>query len=240
MSEPRAMSLGDRWRRITSSGVQDHTLELALASLPSIRSPRVRIEAGSISAELEGAMGALHEVSIRVPPLPSRIWSQAVRVMRRSASMLEALRAGRVPRSFDRLVARVAGEALLPEARRVTSACTCSEVDSPCRHVLALHELYARRLDDKPWELLLLRGVNLRDLLDRASRPPAEGELPPLPFGCREEPVLFPEGADGELDDPFEAGQIRSLLGAHQSGQVETVSRMIDAYAASPTAADPG
>ncbi|MEO0478145.1 MAG: hypothetical protein AAF196_01565 [Planctomycetota bacterium] len=230
MSEVLAPSMGERWRRVTTSVVEGKKLELALASLPSIGNPRIRIQSGAIQAEMEGVMGALNEVSIRVPPLPSKIWPQVVRVMRRSQSMRDSLRKGTVPLSFDRLVARIAGEAVFPEARQVTSACTCGEIDPPCRHVLALHELYSRRLEDKPWELLTLRGVPLRDLLEQAERQPDGDELPPLALGAKEEPVLFPEGERGELDMVLSVGQIRSLLGSHQQTAQQVVRATIDAF----------
>ena len=176
-------------------------------------------------------MGALHEVSIQTPPLPSRIWPQVVRVLRRSSSMLDALKHGMVPRAFDRLIARVAGEAMFPEPRRVTSACTCADPERPCRHILALHELFARQLEDKPWELLTYRGVPLRNLIDQAAKAPDDGDLPPLAFGSREEPVLFPEGQQGELDAPLTDGEIRALLGSAQRSKIEAVSKAIDDYA---------
>ena len=106
MRDKRPPSMGERWRRITSHGVDIEELERALASLPSIRNPRLRIQPGAIMAEMEGSMGALHEVSVHVPMLSSKIWPQVVRVMRRSASMLDQLREGLVPRSYDRLIAR--------------------------------------------------------------------------------------------------------------------------------------
>lgn len=226
--DKRPLSMGERWRRITSHGVDIHELERALASLPSIRNPRLRIQPGAIMAEMEGSMGALHEVNVHVPMLPGRVWPQVVRVMRRSASMLEQMREGLVPRSFDRLIARIAGEPVFPEPRRVTSACTCSEQERPCRHILALHELFARRIEERPYELLILRGVELRKILEQASRPPEPGELPPLSFGSKEEPVLFPEGEDLELDVALTIGQVRNLLGAHQAGKVEAVAAAVD------------
>lgn len=222
-------SMGERWRRVTSRGVDLEELERALASLPAIRNPRLRIQPGAIMAEMEGSMGALHEVSVHVPMLPSKIWPQVVRVMRRSASMLEQMRKGLVPRSFDRLIARIAGEPVFPEPRRVTSACTCSEQERPCRHILALHELFARRIEEKPYELLTLRGIDLRKILTEASRAPEPGELPPLSFGAKEEPVLFPEGEDIDLDFALAIGQIRNLLGAHQAGKVQVIAAAIDA-----------
>lgn len=227
--DKRPPSMGERWRRITSHGVDTNELERALVSLPSIRNPRLRIQPGSIMAEMEGSMGALHEVSVHVPMLSSKIWPQVVRVMRRSASMLEQMTQGLVPRSFDRLIARIAGEPVFPEPRRVTSACTCSEQERPCRHILALHELFARRIEERPYELLVLRGVDLRQLLEQASRPPEPGEHPPLSFGAREEPILFPDCEDVDLDVALAIGQVRNLLGAHQAGKVQVVAAAIDA-----------
>jgi len=231
MKERRPVSMGQRWRRISTQSVDDNRLELALDSLPSIRNPRIRILPGSIRAEMEGVMGSINEVSIHVPRLSTRIWSQVVRVMRRSSSMQESLRVGRVPRSFDRLIARISGESITPEARRVSSACTCGTPDSPCRHVLALHELFARRLDERPWEALTLRGVDLKKLLDESSHDAHSEDLPPLAFGSREEPVLFPEGEESDMDSALSPGQISSLLGRQQIALFEELSAAITSYA---------
>ncbi|MCA8943800.1 MAG: hypothetical protein KDB80_14655 [Planctomycetes bacterium] len=225
----RPLSTSERWRALASLG-DDNRLELALSSLPSIRAPRVRIVPGAIQAELEGTMGSINEVSIHVPKLPTRIWPQVVRVMRRSASMREALGMGRVPRSFDRLIARIANESVFPEARRVTSACTCGDPEMPCKHILALHELYARRLEDKPWELLVLRGVDLRDLLDKAEQQAHDPNLPPLSFGAHEEPVLFPEGQGADLDSTLSAHQVLSLLGVRQAPLFQAVDACIASF----------
>jgi uncharacterized Zn finger protein len=239
MKDKRPPSMGERWRRITSHGVDLEELERARESMPSIRNPRLRIQPGAIMAEMEGSMGALHEVSVHVPMLSPRIWPQVVRVMRRSASMLEQMRQGLVPRSFDRLIARIAGEPVFPEPRRVTSACTCSEQERPCRHILAMHELFARRIEERPYELLTLRGVDLRKILEQASRAPEPGEMPPLSFGSREEPVLFPDGEEVDLDVALTIGQIRNLLGSHQSGKVQVVAAAIDALRSPPPVEPP-
>jgi uncharacterized Zn finger protein len=230
--ERRPVSLGERWRREANRGVDSQELERALAMLPSIRHPVLRIQGGSIHAEMEGSMGSINEVSIHVPTLPGRIWPQVARVLRRSPTMLEALDEGKVPRSFDRLVARIAGESLFPDARRVSSACTCGSPEEPCRHVLALHELFARRLDDRPWELLRLRGVLLADLLARAHSSAPDPDLPPLAFGASEEPVLFPEGEEGDLDFALSEGQVLSLLGLLPASVHQAVRSALEDYAA--------
>lgn len=221
-TERRPMSLGERWRREAHRGVDGERIERSLTTLPHIRQSFVRVQAGSIRAEVEGAMGSIHETSIHVAPLPSKYWPQVARVLGRSRSMVEALQQGKVPRSFDRLVARICGETLFPEPRRVSSACTCHDLDPPCHHVLALHELFARRLDEKPWELLVLRGVDLHRLFSLAKSSGQEG-LPDLAYGATEDPVLYPEGEEGDLDSTLDAAQIAQLLGERTPRVAEAV-----------------
>ena len=238
MRDRRPLSLGERWRREANRGVNDPQLEQALATLPQVRHPHLRIRPGSIHVEMEGAMGSINEVSIQAPMLPSKVWPQVARVMRRSASMLEALGEGRVPRSFDRLVARIAGESVFPEARRVSSACTCGNPEMPCRHILALHELFARRLEDRPWELLVLRGVDLPDLLRRARSTDPDPDLPPLAFGAEEEPVLFPEGEEGDLEFVMSVGQSAHQLGVFPPEVGEAATQALREYAESARVTD--
>ena len=168
--ERKSVSLGERWRREATRDIDDQRLAAALEALPSIRKPMVRIRPGGIGAEMEGAMGSIHEVSLQIRTLPMKEWPTLIRVLRRSKSIIEALEQARVPRSFDRLVARVLGEPLFPDARSVTYGCSCDLQEVPCRHVLALHELFARRLDEKPWELLMLRGVDLHGTLAKVKQ----------------------------------------------------------------------
>ncbi len=234
MSEVRATSMGDRWRREATRGIDEKRLQLALQTLPSIRQPMVRIMVGAITAEFEGTMGSIHEVSVRVPPLPARVWDQLVPVLRRSVKMLEALQDGRVPLAFDRLVARIGGESCLPEGRRISHACTCGLPDVPCRHVLALHELFGRRLDEKPWLLLQMRGGNVRNLLEKVTSS-VRHDLPALVFGSREEPLLFPEAGDGDLDNALMREQTGSLLGTMAATTIAAVDRMLSVLEAHET-----
>lgn len=239
MKESRATSLGDRWRREVTRGIDERRLQLALQALPSIRQPFVRIGVGAITAELEGTMGSIHEVSIRVPPLPGRIWDNVARVLRRSTKMMEALQDGRVPLAFDRLVARIGGETVLPESRRVTYSCTCGQPETPCRHVLALHELLARRLDEKPWLLLQVRGINVRELIEKAQAPSLRSDVPVLAFKALEEPVLFPEAADGDLDSALTREQAASLVNPASRPLQDAVARVLASLSPAAVTATP-
>lgn len=234
MSEQKSVSLGERWRRDATRGVDDKRLAAALELLPAIRKPMVRIRPGSMKAEMEGAMGSIHEVSLQVVTLPQKDWPTVVRVLRRSKSIVEALEQGRVPRAFDRLIARIVGEPLFPDARRVTFGCSCDLQEKPCRHVLALNELFARRLDEKPWELLVLRGIDLHGLLAKVRQTATEQDLPPLAFGAPEEPVLYPEAEGADLDAALAPTQVRWLLGDVTPRAFEAVKKRLDVLLSKP------
>lgn len=238
MKERKPVSMGERWRREANRGVDDQRLDRALATVPSIRKSMLRIQPGSIRAEMEGAMGSIHEVSIHIALMP-RSWQQVARPLRRSRSTVEALQQGRVPRSFDRLLARLCGEPLFPEPRRITAACTCDAQLSPCHHILALHELFARRLEERPWELVSVRGVDLAQLLERATGGTFGEDLPPLAFGATEEPLLYPEAEEGGLDYALSRGQVAQLLGLVPARVEKAVLSAMAEYRAAPVDGSP-
>jgi uncharacterized Zn finger protein len=238
-NERKSISLGERWRREATRGVDDTRLAAALEALPSIRKPMVRIRAGSIRCEMEGSMGSIHEVSLQIRTLPTRDWNTLIRVLRRSRSIVEALDNGRVPRSFDRLVARIVGEPLFPDARSVTFGCSCDLPEKPCRHVLALHELFARRLDEKPWEILMLRGVDLQAMLAKVHQTEPDADLPPLAFGVPEEPVLYPDAEDADLGQSLQPMQVRWFDGALAQRTVEATLKALDTLSLTPPPAPP-
>ena len=149
-------------------------------------------------------------------------------MLRRSKSIVEALEQGRVPRAFDRLIARIVGEPLFPDPRRVTFGCSCDLQEKPCRHVLALNELFARRLDEKPWEILVLRGIDLHAMLAKVRQTGADPDLPPLAFGAPEEPVLYPEAEDADLDATLSRSQVRWMLGVVHDRVVDAAIRALD------------
>ena len=238
-SERKSVSLGERWRREATRQIDDARLAAALDALPSIRKPMVRIRAGSIRCEMEGTMGSIHEVSLQIRTLPMRDWNTLIRVLRRSKSIVEALENGRVPRSFDRLVARIVGEPLFPDARSVTFGCSCDLPEKPCRHVLALHELFARRLDERPWEILMLRGVDLQAMLAKVRQTEPDGDLPPLAYGVPEEPVLFPDAEDADLGQSLQPAQVRWFTGALAQRCVDATLKALADLSLTPPAPTP-
>ena len=56
-------------------------------------------------------------------------------------------------------------------------------------------------------------------------------DLPPLAFGAPEEPVLYPEAEDADLDSTLAPAQVRWLLGAVSQRTVEAAERALHRFA---------
>ena len=138
-------------------------------------------------------------------------------------------------RPIGSLAVREAGHPL-PDARSVTYGCSCDLQEEPCRHVLALHELFARRLDEKPWELLMLRGVDLHDTLTKVNQTEPDADLPPLAYGVPEEPVLYPDAEDADLDQSLGTPALRWLVGDVSPRAVDASLQALAALSSEPPA----
>ena len=87
--------------------------------------------------------------------------------------------------------------------------------------------MFARRLDERPYELLTLRGIDLHDLLAQVKKSGLDPDLPPLAFGASEEPILFPEAEDADLDGTLAAAQTRWLLGVVSPRTIEAANNAL-------------
>ena len=105
--------------------------------------------------------------------------------------------------------------------------------------MLALHELFARRLDERPWELLLLRGVDLHDTLAKVKQTEPDHDLPPLAFGVPEEPVLYPDAEDADLDQSLGTPALRWLIGDVSQRAVDAALQALNELSADPPTPKP-
>ena len=94
----------------------------------------------------------------------------------------------------------------------------------------------ARRLDERPYELLVLRGIDLHDLLAQVKKSGLDPDLPPLAFGASEEPILFPEAEEADLDGTLAAAQTRWLLGVVSPRAIEAANLALRRLSASQDA----
>lgn len=164
----------------------------------------LRPVAGGLSGRVQGSRATPYAVEIGVPVLDEAEWdtvcSAVVEQVRHGARLL----AGQVPVGLvEELQAK--GVRLFPHPAELEFSCGCDDPVSQCKHVAAVIESFARRLDDDPFLLLRLRGRGRERLLAdlaaarRAVRREDEGEpLSELPAeGWATAPVAVEEAPVG-------------------------------------------
>lgn len=123
----------------------------------------LQIGAGRVDAFVSGSM--LYSVSLTVKPLAPQRWKAIIReASGRIGSIVELLR-GDFSDNVMSLVTHPKN-GLFPELSEVTLHCNCPDWAVMCKHVAAVLYGVGCRLDHRPDQLFVLRGVDPQDLID--------------------------------------------------------------------------
>jgi uncharacterized Zn finger protein len=152
------------------------------------RQARVRemtVEPGSVRAPVQGSRSRPYQVTIRIRTFTEDEWARMLRAIVAKAAHTAALLDGDLdPGIVDDAAA--AGVELFPTAGELVPHCSCPDWADPCKHSAAVCYLVADRLDEEPFDLLLLRGrgrdevlASLRSLRSAAA-PRSTGTAPPI------------------------------------------------------------
>ncbi|WP_406271015.1 SWIM zinc finger family protein [Nocardia sp. NBC_00881] len=132
-----------------------------------------RIEPGAVTAEVQGSQPRPFTAVFTVRPLREEELELIIETIRSAPGMLADIASGALPTGL--------GPLLLPTtAADLDFTCTCPDPGWPCKHVAAVCYLLAERLDERPREILTLRGLDLDTLISGIEReePSAESDDP--------------------------------------------------------------
>ncbi|MFJ4658403.1 SWIM zinc finger family protein [Nocardia sp. NPDC088792] len=117
-----------------------------------------RLEPGAVSAEVQGSQPRPFISVLTLRQLRDDRLDELVDLVRGTPGMLGEIAAGALPHTL--------GPLLLPTtASELDFSCTCPDHGWPCKHVAAVCYVIAERLDERPKDLLTLRGVELDALI---------------------------------------------------------------------------
>jgi uncharacterized Zn finger protein len=154
----------------------------------------LRIEAGSISALVQGSQSKPYEVKIPIVAMDANARAQLIEACAGKLDSAEALLGGRFPEDMTRLLtAEKTG--LFPHPRGIRFSCSCPDSASLCKHVAAALYGVGARLDRDPSLFFLLRKIGLEDLVSQAVKEETQKLLQAKGAG---ESVIMDEG-DGAL-----------------------------------------
>ena len=142
------------------------------------------IDAGSVTAQVQGSRARPYRVRIGVTAFGKAEWAQVERELAGSAWYLAKLLAGEMPGDIEDVFAGI-GLSLFPaSAADLSLDCSCPDWGVPCKHLAATFYLLAESFDDDPFRILAWRGRPREDLLDnlraaRSDNPAGTGDTTP-------------------------------------------------------------
>lgn len=132
------------------------------------------VDAGSVSAQVQGSRARPYRVRIGVTAYGKREWALVEQALADNAWYAAKLLAGEMPDDLEDVFAEL-GTALFPASSdELSMDCSCPDWEVPCKHVAAVFYLLAEAFDDDPFLILAWRGREREDLLAnlRAARSP--------------------------------------------------------------------
>ena len=125
----------------------------------------VDIEAGHVTASVQGSRSTPYRVTVKVKPLAADDWQKLAIRLASQAIFAAKLLAGEMPEDIEKAFTS-AGLSLFPERLRdLETTCSCPDWSNPCKHVAAVYYLLGEEFDRDPFLIFKLRGMSREHLL---------------------------------------------------------------------------
>ncbi len=153
----------------------------------------VTVEAGLVTASVQGSRVKPYRVAIRVATLGEPMWKRIGEAIVSEARFAAALLANEMPHDIEAAFG-TAGASLFPTTlREIHTECSCPDWSNPCKHVAATYYLLGEEFDRDPFLLFALRGMPKAPLLDlvrgRVATPQRAAKKSGAPLSAAAEPL---------------------------------------------------
>lgn len=125
---------------------------------------------GEIKARVQGSRRVPYNVRIGLRPLTDSDWASAEQAMSERALFAAKLLAGEMPQQIEEAFKTCRLSLFPASGRELSSACSCPDWASPCKHVAAVFYLFAEALDADPFLAFAWRGRTRRQLIEQLRR----------------------------------------------------------------------
>lgn len=164
----------------------------------------MRVDRDGVVAEVQGSQPSPFTAVLAVRHLPDEARAELIALVRDTPGMLAEIVSGSLS---NRL-----GPLLLPaEAGELIFDCTCPDDGDPCKHVAAVAYLTAERLDERPLDILTLRGIDLDTLISGVERDTAQHDTDDL-YGDRTVLPALPQIEHRAAVDDLDPVPLRNAL----------------------------
>ncbi len=127
----------------------------------------IDIEAGKVTAKVQGSRPQPYNVTIKVKTLSPADGEKLGRTLAREALFAAKLLAGEMPQDIEKAF-HEAGLSLFPETLDdLDTDCSCPDWSNPCKHIAAVYYLLGEEFDRDPFLIFKLRGLERDKLIGK-------------------------------------------------------------------------
>ncbi|MBZ0257971.1 SWIM zinc finger family protein [bacterium] len=127
----------------------------------------LEIEAGTITAQVQGSRPVPYEVLMKVKKLSESDWGKVVKTLASQPIYAAKLLAGEIPLDIESLFSEL-GLSLFPsQSDDLQTECRCPDWSNPCKHIAAVFYLLGEEFDRDPFLIFKMRGMTRKALLER-------------------------------------------------------------------------
>lgn len=131
----------------------------------------LQIGGGNVRALVQGTRKTPYAITIRLRAFTPEEWTKILRKLRSEPIHAVRLLNGEMPEELEDLVKKT-GVPLFPERHAdLDTDCSCPDYSNPCKHIAAVYYILAEALDDDPFLLLRMRGMDRDQLLNMLKGP---------------------------------------------------------------------
>jgi uncharacterized Zn finger protein len=124
------------------------------------------IKKGEVTASVQGTRAKPYNIRISLQPFPKKKWERLKNLVSENPLHYSTLKARKFTVDFQELL-EAAGISLLPwSTREIKTSCSCPDTANPCKHIAAVFYIVGEALDENPFLLFQMRGVNIEDFLN--------------------------------------------------------------------------
>lgn len=124
----------------------------------------LQIVKGKILARVQGRRKSPYKVEIHISPLKEQDCQHIMDVCANQIESIESLLEGQFPSDLETLL--IGSRGLFPNPKEISFQCSCPDWAIMCKHVAAVLYGIGHRLDENPFLLFTLRGLDLTKFIN--------------------------------------------------------------------------
>ena len=127
----------------------------------------LQINAGTVSALVQGSRKTPYKIEIDIAGLSDSAWSKITSQCSNRINSIAELAEGKFPKEFEELFL-CQDSGLFPSPEEIKLSCSCPDWADVCKHVAAVLYGIGARFDSDPLLFFKLRGIKFEELLKKS------------------------------------------------------------------------